>query len=65
MAEDETTQVTEDIPAVEAEGEAGTSPWQAHEASESGERPELLVAAAFAGGFVAAKLLKKLGGGND
>jgi hypothetical protein len=64
MAEEESTQVTEDIPAVEAEEETATSPWQAHEASKSGGRPEVLLGAAFAGGFVVAKLLKRIGGGD-
>jgi hypothetical protein len=64
MAEEESTQVTEDIPAVEAEEGVATSPWQAHEASESGGRPEVLLGAAFAGGFVVAKLLKRIGGGD-
>jgi hypothetical protein len=64
MAEEESTQVTEDIPAVESEDDTATSPWQAHEASESGGRPEVLLGAAFVGGFVAAKLLKKIGGGD-
>jgi hypothetical protein len=36
---------------------------QAHDAYE--ERPHVFVAAAFAGGFLAAQLLKHLGGGDD
>jgi hypothetical protein len=64
MAQDESAQATEDLPAVEAEEETPTSPWQAHEASESGGRPEVLLGVAFAGGFVFAKLLKKIGGGD-
>jgi hypothetical protein len=42
---------------------SGQSPWAAHEAAESVGRPEIPVIAAFAGGFVLAKLLKALGGG--
>jgi len=41
------------------------SPWAAHEAAASSDRPELPVIAAFVGGFVFAKLLKAFGGGND
>jgi hypothetical protein len=41
------------------------SPWAAHEAAESVGRPELPVIAAFVGGFVFAKLLKKLGGDDE
>jgi hypothetical protein len=41
------------------------SPWAAHEAAESAGRPELPVIAAFVAGFVFAKLLKKLGGGDE
>ena len=43
----------------------GQSPWEAHAASESGGDPLPLAGAAFAGGFVLAKILKKLGGGDD
>jgi hypothetical protein len=41
------------------------SPWEAHQAAESVTRPELPVIAAFVGGFVFAKLLKKFGAGDD
>jgi hypothetical protein len=41
------------------------SPWEAHEAGESVGRPEIPVIGAFVGGFVLAKLLKALGGGDD
>jgi hypothetical protein len=51
-------------------GDAGQSPLDAqHAASEQAspldERPELLVGAAFAGGFVLAQLLKFLGPDDD
>jgi hypothetical protein len=72
MAEDESTQQTQDIPAVieqaqESEPSGGQSPWDAHAASESsdGGDPLPLAGAAFVGGFVLAKLLKKLGGGEE
>jgi hypothetical protein len=42
------------------------SPLEAHEAAGSGsERPEIPVIGALVGGFIFAKLLKKLGGGGD
>jgi hypothetical protein len=70
MAEDESTQSTQDLPAVEA-AEAvqpeppSQSPLQAQQAATEAEpRPELLIGGAFAGGFVLAKLLKRLGGGD-
>ena len=70
MTEDETTQQTQDMPALEddapqAHASSGQSPWDAHAASDSGGDPLPLVGAAFAGGFVLAKILKKLGGGDD
>ena len=45
----------------------GTSqtPWAAHEAAESAGRPEIPVIAAFVGGFVLAKLIGALRGGDD
>jgi hypothetical protein len=72
MADDQTTQPTQDMPALGADGSdatsspaAGQSPWEAHAASESGGDPLPFAGAAFVGGFVVAKLLKKLGGGDD
>jgi hypothetical protein len=45
---------------------SGQSPWAAHEASEAPVgKPEIPVLAALAGGFVLAKLLKALGGGDE
>jgi hypothetical protein len=41
------------------------SPWAAHEAAEPAGRPEIPVIGAFVGGFVLAKLLKALGGGDE
>jgi hypothetical protein len=67
MADDESTQETKDMPAVMEEAtqtSGGQSPWEAHAASESAGDPLPLVGAAFAGGFVLAKVLKKLGGGS-
>ncbi|HEX4718379.1 MAG TPA: hypothetical protein VH300_07610 [Thermoleophilaceae bacterium] len=43
----------------------GQSPWAAHAAAATSERPELPVIAAFVGGFVFARLLKAFGGGDD
>jgi hypothetical protein len=44
---------------------AGQSPWQAHLAAEPVGRPEIPVLAALAGGFIFAKILKAIGGGDD
>jgi hypothetical protein len=64
MADDDATQVTQDMPAVEPEP-AARSPLEAQAAGESGgPGPEVLVGGAFVGGFVLAKLLKRLGGGD-
>jgi hypothetical protein len=46
-------------------GSSGQSPWAAHEAAESVGRPEVPVIGAFVGGFVLAKILKALGGGDE
>lgn len=47
-------------------GASTQSPWAAHEAAASASaRPEIPVIGAFVGGFVLAKVLKALGGGND
>ena len=70
MTDDQTTQPTQDMPAVGAatgtDGapSSGQSPWDAHAASDSGGDPLPLAGAAFVGGFVLAKVLKKLGGGD-
>jgi hypothetical protein len=39
------------------------SPWDAHLAAGTAAHPEITVIGAFVGGFVFAKLLKALGGG--
>jgi hypothetical protein len=67
MSIDETAQPTQDIPAVDGDGaaSAGQSPLDAHRASESGGDPLPIAGAAFVGGFVLAKVLKKLGGGDN
>jgi hypothetical protein len=67
MAQDESTQETQDMPAVEQQSGASTgqSPWNAHAASESEGDPLPLVGAAFAGGFVLARILKRMGGGDN
>ncbi|MFN2616070.1 MAG: hypothetical protein ABR581_02975 [Thermoleophilaceae bacterium] len=39
----------------------GQSPLEAHAASDTVERPEVLVAAAFVGGFATAQILRWLG----
>jgi hypothetical protein len=66
MSDQESTQETQDLPAVEPEEHAsagsGQSPWQAHAASDSGGDPLPLIGAAFVGGLVLARILKKLGG---
>jgi hypothetical protein len=41
------------------------SPWEAHEAAETAGRPELPVIGALVGGFVLAKVIKALGGGDE
>jgi hypothetical protein len=68
MAEDESTQETQDIPAVvetaETQPPPAQSPMDAHAAAESEGDPLPIVGAAFAGGFVLAKILKRLGGGD-
>jgi hypothetical protein len=51
-------------------GTAGQSPLAAQRRAEEAhdaysERPHVFVAAAFAGGLLAAQLLKRLGGGDD
>ena len=50
-----------------ADTTTGQSPWEAQRAAEPApdERPEVLVGAAFLGGFVVAQILKKLGGSDD
>ena len=43
-----------------------TSPWEAHEAADSGsEHPEVPVLAALAGGFVLAKVIGAIFGDDD
>jgi hypothetical protein len=65
MADDGSTQSTQDLPAIEAqEVPPAQSPLQAQEAAGSGPPPEALLGGAFVGGFVVAKLLKRLGGGD-
>jgi hypothetical protein len=44
---------------------SGQSPWAAHEAGVSNPHPEIPVIGAFVGGFVLAKVLKALGGGDE
>ena len=57
--------------AVEAEehtsapASAGQSPLEAHEAAVDGGDPLPLIGAAFFGGLVLARILKRLGGGDD
>jgi hypothetical protein len=46
-------------------GSSSQSPWDAHEAGASVGRPEIPVLGALVGGFVLAKVLKALGGGDD
>jgi hypothetical protein len=69
MAADESTESTEstqDLPAIEEQpAPPPQSPLGAQRAAEpGGPSPEVLVGGAFAGGFVLAKLLKRLGGGD-
>ena len=55
--------VTTEMPSVGATSAGGESPASAHAARTPdtfAERPEIFVGAAFAGGLVAAKLLKRL-----
>ena len=65
MTEDASTQQTQDMPAAGAQEHDGQSPWDAHAASEGAPDPLPLAGAAFVGGFVLAKILKKLGGGDE
>jgi hypothetical protein len=44
---------------------SGQSPLAAHEAGASSAHPEIPVIGAFVGGFVLAKLLKAIGGGDE
>jgi hypothetical protein len=46
-------------------GSSSQSPWAAHEAADSVGRPEIPVIGAFVGGFILAKLLKAIGGGDE
>jgi hypothetical protein len=67
MSDDASTQSTQDMAAVEADTPQPEprSPMQAQVAGESGgPGPEVFVGGAFVGGFVLAKLLKRLGGGD-
>ncbi|HEY7630831.1 MAG TPA: hypothetical protein VH817_09030 [Thermoleophilaceae bacterium] len=59
MAPDESSQETQDMPAVEQQ--ASQSPMDAHAAAGDGD-PLPLIGAAFVGGFVLAKILKHFGG---
>jgi hypothetical protein len=52
---------SEDAAAYEPGGSAGESPLSAHAASDTVDRPEVLVGAAFVGGFAAAQILRWLG----
>jgi hypothetical protein len=63
---DDGTQSTQDLPALEQqETPLPESPWQAQEAADSDPPAEAIVGGAFVGGFVLAKLLKRLGRGGD
>jgi hypothetical protein len=66
MSDQESTQETQDMPAVEVEEPAsaspGQTPWQAHAAADSEGDPLPFIGAAFVGGLVVARILKKLGG---
>jgi hypothetical protein len=64
MAADESSEKTQDMPAVAQPAAETQSPLDAHKASDSYGDPLPLVGAAFAGGFVLAKILKRLGGGD-
>jgi hypothetical protein len=60
MAPDESSQETQDMPAVERQ--PSQSPMDAHAAANSAGDPVPLIGAAFVGGFVLAKILKHFGG---
>jgi hypothetical protein len=64
MSDQESTQETQDMPAVEehTSPSTGQSPWEAHQASESGGDPLPAIGAAFVGGLALARILKRLGG---
>ena len=66
MADEGSTQSTQDLPAVEQPAAPPPqSPWEAQQAADSGPPAEAIVGGALIGGFVFAKLLKKLGGGGN
>jgi hypothetical protein len=44
---------------------SGQSPWAAHEAVATSAHPEIPVLGALIGGFVLAKVLKAIGGGDE
>ena len=60
--ENQPSQVPVDAPRPESEGGSGSPLEQAQ--STANERPELVVAGAFAGAFVLAQVLKRIGGGS-
>lgn len=62
MSDQESTQETQDMPAVEEQVSGGQSPWDAHAASDSGDDTLPLMGAAFVGGVMLARILKRLGG---
>jgi hypothetical protein len=66
VTHDPSTQSTQDMPAVAAAHTEPPprSPLEAQMAGEGGQKPEVLVGAAFVGGFIAAKLLKRVRGGD-
>src|ERR671937_2968629 len=62
MSDQESTQETQDMPAVEEEPSTGQSQLETRAAADTAGDPLPAIGAAFAGGFVLAKILKKLGG---
>jgi hypothetical protein len=64
MADDASTESTQDLPAIEHEPPPQSPLGAQHAGEPGGPSPEVLIGGAFAGGFVLAKVLKKLGGGD-
>ena len=61
MTEDIETSTTTQIPADAPSGVSDSVPLQARAAALAEDRPEVAVGAAFAGGLLAAMILKRLG----
>jgi len=61
----EASDYTAETAATAASNGQAQSPWDAHEAGDSVGHPEIPVIAAFVGGFVLAKVIGAMRGGDD